>query len=260
MSNPLYRIHRSLLVLLSCFLMTLPIEAQKEELRVLFIGNSYTYFWNLPQTVEAMSEQGSVYLNTRQSTEGGVNLSQHWRSKKQLGTMAMLDEHEYDIVVLQDHSMQAIKRPDSLQHYGKLFAELCKEKNAKVFLYMTWSRKWDPFMIEDIASEYEKLAESTGAVLVPVGLAWSLSIKERPNLDLYDVDETHPSPEGTYLNACVFYGALTGQSPVGLPERIIGKDSKGDKLYLNIQSEENALFLQRVAARSLGLDDKKAAR
>lgn len=33
---------------------------------------------------------------------------------------------------------------------------------------------------------------------------------------LYQEDGSHPSPEGTYLVACVLYAVLTGESPVGL--------------------------------------------
>lgn len=41
--------------------------------------------------------------------------------------------------------------------------------------------------------------------------SWSLFYR------LYDPDATHPGPLGTYLAACVMYGSITGESPVGLP-------------------------------------------
>lgn len=224
----------------------------KESKKVLFVGNSYTYFWNLPQTVEAMCNEKGLTYTCDQSTAGGANLGQHWRSAKGLHTLKKLDAKTYDFVVIQDHSMRAIKDPDSLHIYGEKFANLIKNKHGEILLYMTWSRKWDPFMIDQIAKQYRLLGESIGATVVPVGEAWKLSNELRPSLDLYDVDQTHPSPEGTYLNACMFYGMMTGESPVGLPHRVTAKDAKGEKLYLNIQSKENALFLQKVAAHSLG--------
>ncbi|MEO0877848.1 MAG: hypothetical protein AAFY48_24865, partial [Bacteroidota bacterium] len=51
--------------------------------------------------------------------------------------------------------------------------------------------------------------------------------------------------------ACVVFGALTGESPVGLPHRIVSTDQDGEKLYLNIQSKEDALFCQKVAQEVL---------
>jgi len=39
-------------------------QVQKDTLRVLFVGNSYTYFENLPQVVSVLSEQtGMVSSN-----------------------------------------------------------------------------------------------------------------------------------------------------------------------------------------------------
>jgi hypothetical protein len=215
--------------------------------KVLFVGNSYTYFWNLPQCVSAMTQTDSLQLITRQSTNGGVNLSQHWHSKKDLETRAILEQDNFDIVVLQDHSMRAINSPDSLQFYGHKFADLISHKGAKVFLYMTWAREWNPYMQKTITEQYGLLAESINATIVPVGPAWQKAKEMRSDIDLYDPDGSHPSPTGTYLTACVFYGVLTGQSPVGLPARLISQDHNGEKLYLNIQSEGDALFLQEVA-------------
>jgi hypothetical protein len=34
---------------------------------------------------------------------------------------------------------------------------------------------------------------------------------------LWSWDGTHPSTAGSYLDACVFYAALTGRSPEGNP-------------------------------------------
>jgi len=159
----------------------------------------------------------------------------------------MIEEVDYDIVVLQDHSLRSIQAPDSLMFYGKLFGGLIKSKGAQPYVYMTWSRKWDPYMIERIQREYTRLAEQINAQLVPVGLAWQRALELRPNLPLYDDDGSHPSSLGTYLNACVFYGIITGKSPLGLTNRLISKDQYGQKLYITIQSKENALFCQKVA-------------
>ena len=50
---------------------------------VLFVGNSYTYFWNLPQQVSALAEsEGISIYATSQSTSGGTNWGQHWRVKE----------------------------------------------------------------------------------------------------------------------------------------------------------------------------------
>lgn len=218
-----------------------------QEQKVLFVGNSYTYFWNLPHVVQGLAESAHIKITTSQSTIGGSNLGQHWRGERNLKSKTLIEEGDFDIVVIQDHSMQSIEAPDSLMHYGKLFGELIKSKGAQPYVYMTWSRRWDPYMMESIQKEYTSLAEKINARIVPVGLAWKRALELRPELPLYDDDGSHQSSLGTYLNACVFYGIITGKSPVGLTNRVVSKDQYGEKLYLTIQSAENALFCQKVA-------------
>lgn len=215
--------------------------------KVLFIGNSYTYFWNLPQTVQAMAAEKEIDLTTRQSTSGGVHWGHHWRGERNLKTVQLIKEGEYDALVLQNHSMSTFNRVDSMFRFGQLLQELGKEKGARIYLYMTWAREWDPYMQKTIKEQYTKLAEKINAQIVPVGPAWERARQLRPGFPLYDDDGSHPSPLGTYLTACVFYGVFTGQSPVGLPNRLIARDGDGQKIYLTIQSSENALFCQKVA-------------
>jgi len=214
--------------------------------KVLFVGNSYTYFWNLPQHVAAMAEDQGRPISTAQSTAGGVTWGQHWRGEKDLRTRNIIKEGDYDIVVIQNHSMRAINAPDSLMYYGKLLNELIKISGAQTMLYMTWSREWDPFMIKEINEKYQELGRVINAPVAPVGLVWDKALEMRPGLGLYDADGSHPSALGTYLISCVFYSILTRDSPVGISHRLIMKDENGEKLYLNIQSKEDALFCQKV--------------
>jgi len=243
----LYLVLVALLSSSACSVAQVPNSSKEEGQKVLFVGNSYTYFWNLPHVVQGFAQESDLNIMTQQSTAGGANLGQHWRGAKGLKTRSIVEQGDFDIIILQDHSMRSINAPDSLQYYGKLLGDLAKSKGAQPYVYMTWSREWDPYMIEPIQAEYTRLAERINARIVPVGLAWQRALELRPDLPLYDNDGSHQSSLGTYLTACVFYGVITGRTPVGLPHRLISKDQYGEKLYLTIQSKENALFCQKVA-------------
>lgn len=234
-----------IVLLLGCSHQAYPQETETK--RILFVGNSYTYFWNLPHTVDLMAESQDIDIVTQQSTAGGANWSEHWHGKKSLKSREKIKEGNYDIVVLQNHSMSTINRPDSLMHYGKMLNDLIRENGAQTYLYMTWAREWDPYMMEPIQEKYTELAEQINARIVPVGLAWQRARELRPGFPLYFPDGSHQSSLGTYLSACVFYGVITGKSPVGLPGRLISQDQYGEKLYIQIQTNEDALFCQKVA-------------
>lgn len=215
--------------------------------QVLFVGNSYTYVWNLPQNVALMAEVKSINLKTQQSTSGGANLAQHWRSEGDLSTVDKIKTGKFDAVVLQDQSMRAIQHPDSLMYYGERLGKLIIKNGGQPYVYMTWAREWAPNMQKTIQEKYTALAKKINARIVPVGPAWERARELRPGFPLYDPDGSHPSALGTYLSACVFFGVLTGESPVGLPPRLISKDQDGERFYVNIQAKEDVQFCQKVA-------------
>lgn len=224
----------------------------QEARRVLFVGNSYTYFWNLPKQVEALAESRERTWQTRSSTSGGVDLGQHWRGEKGLRSRELVQSGDYDIIIFQDHSRRAIDAPDSLVYFGGLWADVAREAGANVFFYVTWSREWDPYMQEPILDTYQEVADQHNARIIPVGPAWERAKALRPDLRLYDPDASHPSNVGTYLTACVIYGILSGDSPVGLPNRVeLGTVTGPDFQFLNRMTSEDALFCQKVAEEML---------
>ena len=95
-----------LYLLLIVIFSTFQLSAQKEiPKKVLFIGNSYTYFWNLPQTVKAMAAEKKQPMTTRQSTSGGTHWGHHWRGERNLKTQNLIQSGDFDAIVLQNHSM-----------------------------------------------------------------------------------------------------------------------------------------------------------
>jgi hypothetical protein len=194
-----------------------------------------------------MASDQEINLNTMQSTTGGANLGQHWKSEKGLKTLELINSGIFEAVILQDHSMGAINSPDSLLLYGTLLHEAIEKNKAQTYLYLTWAREKDPQKQKIITKKYQELAQSTGAIILPVGIAWETAKKLHPDIELYNADGSHPSTLGTYLTACVIFGVLTNSPSLGLPHRLITKDKDGEKLYLNIQSEDDAQFCQKVA-------------
>src|SRR5438105_3589008 len=85
-----------------------PITAAKKPLRVLFIGNSYTFFnGGLGSLVQALanSVRGGRRMEFVEITRGGQTLEGHWRDGKAL---AEIRKGGWDYVVLQEHSMRPV--------------------------------------------------------------------------------------------------------------------------------------------------------
>ncbi len=217
-----------------------------DTLRVLFIGNSYTYYWGLAQLVEGLSRNSDRYIYTRTSTASGASLNDHWNGRFDLTTIEKIENGNWDVVVLQNQSRSSIDSLDQFLSYGKKFIHLIRSIDAIPIIFETWAPKRDTFMQELITSAHEKLASETNTKKVPIGTLWEKVRELSPGLDLYDSDGNHPNSTGTYFNACVFYAFLTGEKASYLDSRIQTIDHHGESVQLSVQNDQDALFLQSI--------------
>ena len=67
-------------------------------------------------------------------------------------------------------------------------------------------------MQDRLRASYKLFADTTHGIMSPAGEAWRKSIALNPTLELYQSDQSHPSLEGSYLTACVFYETLFHKS------------------------------------------------
>ena len=240
-----YKMKFKILSLIIAVLISVSSFAQTDTTKILFVGNSFTYFFNLPQVVAAMAKTQNDVLITRQSTVGGSNLEQHWKSEKGTKTRELLENGDWDYVVFNNHSLSSINTPDAFMEYGKKFSKLVRKKGGEPVFMMTWAYKSNPLMQAKITEMYEKLSEETKTDYVPCGPLFAQARKWRPDLNLF-ADDKHPSSNGTYLLGLAFYKYFTGKETADIPKRLETKDIDGEKLYLIFMSQGDADFLQQL--------------
>lgn len=184
-------------------------------IRVLFIGNSYTYVNNLPQMIADLAQAaGGATIEYDTHVVGGATLELHWND----GTaLAKIKQGNWDFVVLQEQSQRPIFDRDAMNTYARLFATAIHEVNAIPLFYMTWARQNAPQTQTDLSRAYMAITREVHGEVAPVGLAWQASLKQYPQLVLHQADGSHPDPTGSYLAACVFYASIFDTSPQGLP-------------------------------------------
>lgn len=235
----------------SCFTLVLALlfcqflPAQNDTTRVLFVGNSFTYFYNLPQVVTSMAATQDVVIITKQSTVGGSNLEQHWKSEKGTRTRALLENQKWDFVVFNNHSLSAIDTPEAFMEYSHKFVELVRAKGAEPIFMMTWAYKSNPLMQTEITRMYRKLCNETNSEYVPCGPLFAEARRWRPELNLFD-DDKHPSSNGTYLLGLAFFKHFTNLLTEDIPKRLTTLDKNGEKLYLIFMDQKDADFLQQL--------------
>lgn len=226
-------------------------ELAKKPLRVLFIGNSYTYVNELPSMIRHLAAAGGNPLRFEgvQECPGGCNFKRHWESGK---PVELLKGSHFDWMVLQDQSQAPSFSRAQLEAetypYATRLHTAATNAGTRTIFFLTWGHKnGDP---ENVAGDsydamqarlvagYEGIAGPLGVPVAPVGLAWQNVAKTQPSISLWQADGSHPSTAGTYLAACVFYNFFYGRSPVGNSYKA-GLDAAV------------ALTLQRVAAETI---------
>ena len=71
-------------------------------------------------------------------------------------------------------------------------------------------------MYATLRDAYAKAAREFDGLLVPVGDGFHLIRQRKPEFSLYMPDAFHPNLAGSYLAACLFFGRLSGLSPLML--------------------------------------------
>ena len=203
-----------------------------DTLRVLFLGNSYTYVNDLPGLLAGLAQSAGKTATTDQNTPGGYTLTQHSQDSTSLAKIAL---GTFNYVVLQEQSqIPTIEywRYNAMYSSARFFDSLIYGAGESTAFYMTWGRKYggtqswggyssppfaDYFEMQDsLRSSYAMIAQELSATLVPAGMAWRLARLRDSLADLWQSDFSHPSLKGSYLTACVFYAKLFRSSPVGL--------------------------------------------
>lgn len=195
-----------------------PSAAAEGDLRVLFVGNSYSF--QVPKVFAQIAKSKGKEVHVEQVTKGGWTLAKHAAAE---ATRTKISGAEWDVVVLQEQS-QIPSFPDAQKRMGpavEALGGLAKDSGSKLVFFETWgrrdgdvrNRKGDTFaaMQKRLSAGYATAAKQGGGEVVPVGQVWA-SVKRD---ELWSKDGSHPSKVGTYLAACVFYAALFGESPEG---------------------------------------------
>jgi hypothetical protein len=200
---------------------------------VLIIGNSYTYFNNLPKMFEqvALADQPPRLVRCEMIVKGGATLQQHWDEGK---AAQAIRKGGWDFVILQEQSTLGVTylvegqpRIEDASYYfaaARRFDDVIRKSGARTVVFAFWARENARNDDRDaLAYDHFKLGKDLGAIVAPVGLVWQAARKQKANPSLYHDDHSHPKPEGSYLAACALYAACFGAVPVAPPLAITAK-------------------------------------
>ncbi|UCE93681.1 MAG: hypothetical protein JSV73_12930 [Flavobacteriaceae bacterium] len=198
--------------------------------RILFIGNSYTYFNSSPELVRQLAREKfpNQTIQVKLVSQGGMTLKRHWESGE---AQKAIRSGSWNYVVLQEQSKLGMPviidndvyfgETDLFFEYAKKFDEEIKKSGAQTVFFMTWSVKSQPNEQELLTYAYSSIAKELKAKIAPVGLVWD-KVRDNTQFDLYARDGSHPSAHGSYLVATTIFATLFNEDPQGLSGDISG--------------------------------------
>lgn len=184
-------------------------------MRVLFLGNSHTYYNDMPNRVcRLLAGHGEESFVTMLA-HGGMGLDFHAKEPEVRFNILYGD---YDWVVLQ-HVVHTFGEGETLFPAARRIQEMIAQTRAKTLLYLTWEEKERAAAQPKMTDCYLQLSRELQVPVAPVGEVWHTFRRLHPEIELYDPDGRHASPFGSQLAACVLATALLGQ-PVSQEEPV----------------------------------------
>lgn len=198
--------------------------------KVFFVGNSYTYYNDLPVLIASIATSTGDVLTHQSHTPGGSTLQDHASNQNVLSTIGL---GNWDYVILQEQSQLPSFPLAQVQTdvfpFAQQLSTLINNQNpcGNVIFYMTWGRKYGdqsnctslPYictyegMDDKLYDRYMQMATDNESLVSPVGKVWRTIRTQYPSLELYSSDESHPSYLGSMAAAYTFYTIIFKKNP-----------------------------------------------
>lgn len=213
------------------------VPAEWVNLKVLFIGNSFTYYNDIPSLFAEIANSAGAVVEVESIVHGSYNLARYANpddvaeptdDPNMQGDGKTVDQKlrandDYDVIILQEQSTRPISSYDLFLQGASDLNDKIKEtqKDCDVYLYATWGypKGLDstyttvPDMEAALRQAYNNVAKAIGADICSVGEAFTYVYNNYKDINLYHTDDQHPSYAGSYLSACVHAATITGCDP-----------------------------------------------
>ena len=192
-------------------------------MNILFIGNSYTHYNNMPFIFKSMAVSKNVKINVEMNAKSNHTFKMHAQRSEMYSTIR---SKKWDYVILQGFSRELKYEKTHIDTvsipYIKQILDSIYTSNpcSNVLLFMTWgyengyteldSSATSTYaeMRQSIENGYQFISKQFDIPIVPVGSVWNAFRQKYPNIKLYQDDGQHPTINGSYLCASTFYTSI----------------------------------------------------
>ena len=210
----------------------LPIKAKSSQknIKVLFLGNSYTYYNALPKVFAKLSSLNGKKAVVKTVARGGMRLSNHSKNES---VESLIQRESFDWIVLQEQSTTPLTDQNQMYEAIRALHKVSKPRRSNLLLFLIWARKYaknlnvklgdqryfDRFATSEDAQReltriHKAIADEINCEIAPVGNVWQEVHNKNHRLHLWESDRSHPTKVGSYITAMVFYASIYNALPI----------------------------------------------
>ncbi len=210
------------------------------KISILFIGNSHTYYNDMPAIAKDIFAAAGLEAEVTMLTQGGKCLDWHYDQKQ---TRFNILYGGYDYIVLQSKASNFDPEP-YLENGKKIYDEWISQTDATPILYTVWSNKGKKKDQPALTNANVELAKYMKGRVAPAGEVWQTVLRRRPAPELYREDGNHATPTGSYLAAASIFYAITER-------RRALRVNEGDEPHTRLGIDERtAAAIHSIACRT----------
>lgn len=177
------------------------------QLRVLFVGNSYTYVNDVPDLVARVAAARGIELVPGMVAEPDYSIEDHLRRRDYENMLA----RGWDWVVLQQGPSSLPENQEILRVQAGRAATLARARGIRVALFAAWPALDNAHTWAAAELSYRNAARANQVCVLPVSTAWRFARERAPVVQLYAQDRLHASAEGSLLTAMVLAQGLVSR-------------------------------------------------
>ena len=206
-------------------------------MRILFIGNSHTYYNDMPYLFAELARAAGQDVDVTMLTRGGESLAGQIKNEQ---TRFNLLYGRYDLAVLQEVTSEF---PEIKEYFDgvRTLKAWADQGGARCGLYMNFESPSDTPPLSRMRTAVLAAGDALGMRVARVGEAFARARIALPGVELYGPDRHHASPEGSYLAALTLLHDLLDVRVRGLPASV----TRGDQTLVSL-SAEMAEGMQRL--------------
>lgn len=212
------------------------IPAELLPIKVLIVGNDTLHLNDVPNMVRevARMSKSKRQLEVSCIAREDYSLGEHVKENE---AQKLIDENDWDYVVLQDRWLQPLQDPASMLESTRTIAKSARKRGSHVILFVPWADAGEDERQEVLSSVSRRLAERLSIDVAPAGDVFFAVVKKHKDINPYVQDKHHVSAIGAWLAAATLFAVVTGEKPKLVADQFTYQSGAGEEPQVPIVGE-----------------------